>query len=141
MLRVRYQEDTYILAAVGSIRTLVSSAAIGLALLATGCSSFQKDHFTVGSVPSDYRTKHPIIVQQDEIVEDLIVTSGHGSISSRHRDQVLSFLGRFKSSGAQHIRVILPAGSHNEAAARNVGQAVIQLMKDCLLYTSDAADD
>ena len=98
--------------------------------LMTGCASYQKDHFTVGSTATDYRTKHPIVVSQDETKEDLIVTSGMKGMSLRHHNQVLAFLGHFKTSGAKTIRVILPAGSHNESAARNVGKDVISLMKD-----------
>lgn len=100
------------------------------ALLVTGCASYQKDQFTVGSVATDYRTKHPIVVSQDESTEDLIVTSGMKGMSLRHHDQVLAFLGHFKTSGAKTIRVILPASSHNESAARKVGHDVIALMKE-----------
>lgn len=111
-------------------RNLATVSLIASALAITGCASYQKDHFTVGSVPSDYRTKHPIVVAQDEMTEDLIVTSKMRNMSLRHRNQVVAFIGRFKKSGAKTIRIILPAGSHNEAAARQVGHDVIALMKE-----------
>lgn len=99
------------------------------ALLLTGCASYQKDHFTVGSTPTDYRTKHPIVVSQDEAVEDVIVTSGMKGMSLRQRNQALAFIGRYKRSGANTIRLILPAGSRNEAAARRVGKDLAEFMK------------
>ncbi len=111
-------------------RKLASATMIASALAVTGCASYQKDHFTVGSVPSDYRTKHPIVVQQDEMTEDLIVTSKMRNMSLRHRNQVIAFIARFRNSGAKNIRIILPAGSHNEAAARKVGHDVVALMKE-----------
>ncbi|MEM9331463.1 MAG: CpaD family pilus assembly lipoprotein [Pseudomonadota bacterium] len=101
-----------------------------LALTLGGCASYQKDHFTVGSVPEDYRTKHPIVVSQSEVYEDLIVTPHMKGMSFRHQNVVTAFLSRFRRSGAKEIRVVLPAGSHNEAAARRVGKDIIAHMKD-----------
>ncbi len=100
------------------------------ALMMTGCASYQKDHFTVGTVPSDYRTKHPIVVSQSETAEDLIVTRDMKGMSLRQRNVALAFVGRFKRSGARTIRILLPAGSHNEAAARRVGTDLVAFMKE-----------
>lgn len=98
-------------------------------ILLTGCASYQKDHFTVGSTPKDYRTQHPIVVSQNEISEDLIVTRSMTKMSFRHENTATSFYSRFRRSGANTLRVVLPAGSHNEAAARRVGHDVIEHMK------------
>ena len=98
-------------------------------ILLTGCASYQKDHFTVGSTPKDYRTQHPIVVSQNEISEDLIVAKSMNRMSFRHENTATSFYGKFRQSGAKTLRVILPAGSHNEAAARRVGHDVIAHMK------------
>jgi len=98
-------------------------------ILLTGCASFQKDHFTVGSTPKDYRTQHPIVVSESEVLEDLVVSRSMNKMSFRHENTATSFYGRFRKSGARTLRVILPAGSHNEAAARRVSHDVIAHMK------------
>ena len=98
-------------------------------IVLTGCASYQKDHFIVGSTPKDYRTQHPIVVSQSEVSEDLIVAKSLDGMSFRHENTATSFYGKFRKSGAKTLRVILPAGSHNEAAARRVGQDVIEHMK------------
>ena len=98
-------------------------------IVLTGCASYQKDHFTVGSTPKDYRTQHPIVVSQSEVSEDLIVAKSLAGMSFRHENTATSFYSKFRKSGAKTLRVILPAGSHNEAAARRVGQDVIEHMK------------
>lgn len=98
-------------------------------ILLTGCASYQKDHFTVGSTPKDYRTQHPIIVAESEISEDLIVARSMNRMSFRHENTATSFYGKFRQSGAKSLRVILPAGSHNESAARKVAHDVIAHMK------------
>ncbi len=106
-------------------------------ILLTGCASHQKDHFTVGSTPKDYRTQHPIVVSQSEVSEDLIVTRSMQRASARHRNIVTSLVGKFKRSGANTIRVILPAGSHNEAAARRVSHDILKQMKELGLTAHD----
>ena len=98
-------------------------------IILTSCASYQKDHFTVGSTPKDYRTQHPIVVAQSEVSEDLIVSTSMYKMSFRHENTATSFYGKFRSSSAKVLRVILPAGSHNEAAARRVGHDVIAHMK------------
>ena len=52
------------------LKRLAGVSTMALMLAMGGCASFQKDHFKVGSVPEDYRTKHPIVVSQDEVKED-----------------------------------------------------------------------
>lgn len=99
-------------------------------VLMTGCASYQKDHFTVGSTPKDYRTEHPIVVSQSEVKEDIIVASSMNKMSFRQENTATSFVGRFKRSGAKKLRVILPAGSHNEHAARKVAHDMITHMKE-----------
>ena len=100
------------------------------ALIISGCASHSKDHFTVGSVPADYRTEHPIVVAQNEDSADMIVTRDMKGMSLRQRGVALALIGRYKRSGAKVLRVILPAGSHNEAAARRVGTDLVTLMKE-----------
>ena len=112
------------------VRNISVVPALALALALGGCASYNKDHFTVGSVPTDYRTEHPIVVSQSQISEDLIVTTNMRGMSFRHENVVTDFIGRFRRSGAKTIHVLLPAGSHNEAAARRVGHDIVSHMKE-----------
>lgn len=109
--------------------TSLKMSVVFAGILLTGCASYQKDHFTVGSTPKDYRTQHPIVVSQNEVSEDLIVSRSMSRMSFRHENTATSFYGRFKQSGAKSLRLVLPSGSHNEAAARRVGHDVIAHMK------------
>lgn len=98
-------------------------------IMLTGCASYQKDHFKVGSVPKDYRTQHPIVVSESEVSEDLIISRSMDRMSFRHENTATSFYSKFRQSGAKNLRVMLPAGSHNESAARKVAHDVIAHMK------------
>ncbi len=112
------------------VRNVSMVPALALALALGGCASYSKDHYTVGSIPSDYRTKHPIVVTQSQVSEDMIVTSNMKGMSFRQENVVTDFLGRFRRSGAKTIHILLPAGSHNEAAARRVGHDIVAHMKE-----------
>ncbi len=94
-----------------------------------GCATYEKDHVKVGTINSDYRTKHPIMVQQSQVTEDLMVTRDMRNMSLRQRNVAVAFIGRFKRSGTGTIRVIVPSGSHNSAAAGRVARDLVELMK------------
>lgn len=111
------------------LKTSLTLSVLLTSIALTGCASYQKDHFTVGSTAKDYRTNHPIVVSESEVSEDLIVTRSMNKMSFRHENVATSFYGKFRRSAARQLRVILPAGSHNEAAARRVGQDLIEHMK------------
>jgi len=103
----------------------IKFSAIMIALAVSGCASYQKDHFTVGSVPSDYRTKHPIVVSQSEVTSDILVNPGIRRMSQVTQNKVTEFILRYKRAGASEFRIIIPSGSHNERAARAVSGDIV----------------
>ncbi len=114
---------------------------IGLSLLLAtsllvGCAGYSKDHVIVGSVPDDYRTRHPIIVSDNEVHEDLALSSNMRKLSMRHRNVVRDFAMRFKESGAKTVRLMVPVGSHNEMAARSVTQQIIEEFAEIGIHRS-----
>lgn len=90
------------------------------ALVVGGCSSYNKDHVVVGSVSTDYRTSHPIVVSDNEVYEDLALSANTRKLSLRDRNVVRDFASRFKRSGARSVRIVIPVGSRNERAARRI---------------------
>lgn len=109
----------------------VSSGAALLVSLAlvSGCANYSKDHFTVGSVPDDYRSRHPIIVSESETVKDIVVSSGARSLSDRDIQTIRSIAFGFRRSGAKNIAILIPSGSPNEKAARNLASGAIAELK------------
>ena len=106
-------------------RTAARLAAVALlasAGLLGGCASFSRDHVIVGSVPDDYRTRHPIVVRSDERTEDLIVTANASTLSYRDRAVVSSFGAQFRKSGSANMAILVPVGAANENAARRIAR-------------------
>jgi len=109
--------------------SIASTCVVLFAGLLQGCSTYNKDHVKVGSIPDDYRTRHPIVVSENEVFEDLAISSKSGELSMRDRNLVRDFARRFKRSGARVARLVLPVGSPNEIAARRVSRQIAEEFK------------
>ena len=114
---------------VGSIGRVAGIALVISTAISSGCASYNRDHFTVGSVPDDYRTRHPIIVSESERSQDIVVPSHSRSLPLRGRDIVRSMGYKFKASGARSIAILIPSGSANEKAARLSAQDAVTELK------------
>lgn len=97
--------------------------------LLSGCASYNRDQFTVGSVPDDYRTRHPIIVSENETSSDIVIPRNSNRLTLRGKDVARSMGTQFKSSGAKSIAILIPAGSPNERAARSAASHAVEELK------------
>jgi pilus assembly protein CpaD len=89
-------------------------AALTLALLA-GCAN--RDSITVGSVPDDYRTNHPIMIAEKEEVIDLPVASGDRGMTHVQKVALDGFFDSYDRSALPLVTISVPIGSGNEVAA------------------------
>ncbi len=88
--------------------------ALSLALLA-GCADRQ--HITVGSIPDDYRTNHPITIAEREQVIDVPVARSDGRLSPMQRGIVARAVVNYRRDGSGMVYVLVPVGAPNQAAA------------------------
>jgi pilus assembly protein CpaD len=101
-------------------------AAMAVALLA-GCAN--RDSVTVGSIPDDYRTRHPIVVSEKEQSVDVPVAATDRGVTITQRDAVEGFIANYDRSAAPPVTILTPYGSQNEIAANNVAQGLVHLLK------------
>ena len=101
-------------------------AVAGLALLG-GCAD--RHSIEVGSVPDDYRTRHPITVGEAEETLDIPIVSSESRLPPASRDRVSHFATRFQRSGSAAIRILLPSGSENAGAAELASRDVIRAIR------------
>ncbi|MEM8541027.1 MAG: CpaD family pilus assembly lipoprotein [Pseudomonadota bacterium] len=97
--------------------------------LLSACSYGKRDSFTVGSVPGDYTTRHPIVLSEKEQTLDIPVASGAQKLSVASIDNVKAFAQRFSSSGTGTIVMLLPSGSANTAAAHRVQDQIVHALE------------
>lgn len=101
-------------------------AATAVALLA-GCAN--RDSVTVGSIPDDYRTRHPIVVSEKEQSVDVPVAATDRGVTITQRDAVEGFIANYDRSAAPPVTILTHYGSQNEIAANNVAQGLVHLLK------------
>lgn len=98
---------------------------VALSLLA-GCAN---QHVEVGAVPDDYRTRHPITVREATEDLELFVASSDTRLTHPDLTRVESFGTRFRRARASVLRVGVPSGARNEAAARLVADDVTRVLR------------
>jgi pilus assembly protein CpaD len=115
MLRVRLNQSK-------STRGLSALAAAILAASAlSGCGALKGRHnIIVGSVPDDYRTNHPIILNEREEALDVPVGVSDTQISIAQRGGIQGFIEQYVANGSGAVQILLPSGAANSAAARRV---------------------
>lgn len=110
------------------VRLLAAPAlVVAAAALLAGCANLHRDSITVGSVPDDYRTNHPIVIAQQEEKIDLPVGAGDRGMTRSQRDTLLGFLDSYDKSAAPVLTIAVPAGSANEIAATAAGRDFARL--------------
>jgi pilus assembly protein CpaD len=66
---------------------------------------------TVGSVPDDYRTNHPIMIAEKERSLDLPVGTGDRGADTVQRGPIEGFLANYDRSAANRCWILVPAGA------------------------------
>ncbi len=101
-------------------------AVLSVSLLA-GCA--KRDSITVGSVPDDYRTNHPIVVAEQEQVIDLPVGASQMALSRGQKDVLGGFMGGYERETRSAVRILVPSGSANGAAAAHISSDVATYLR------------
>ena len=112
------------------IRNLAHSLPVlaALALVTTtlsGCAMFsQRDHIEVGAIPDDYRTRHPIVIAEQQ--KQLMVPVGNASreLNFAEREVISGFLSTYGAQGNGAIYISSPANAQNSGAAAHIAGQV-----------------
>ncbi len=104
---------------------------VGALLLLGAVSSLaacaNRDSITVGAVPDDYRTNHPIIIAEKEFKLDLAVGSGDRGVTKAQKATFEGFLANYDRSAKPVLNIMRPVGSKNELAADHAANDLVSL--------------
>lgn len=103
------------------------SAIAAFALLTTGCAG--RDSITVGSVPDDYRTNHPIVISEKEKTIDIPVGVTDRGLSRMQKVAADGFIASYDRSAAPMVSIMVPHGSGNAIAASNVAAGLVKRLR------------
>lgn len=108
-------------------RPAIPVLAVAFAALLAGCADLRRDSVTVGAIPDDYRTNHPIVIAEKNEKIDLPVGAGDRGMTRSQRDTLLGFLDGYDKSAAPTLTIAIPSGSANEIAATAAGRDFARL--------------
>lgn len=111
-----------------TLRTVAAPLLVAASLL-SGCAGWPGHSVTVGAVPDDYRTNHPIIVAEKERTVDLPVASGDRRLSISMRETVRGAAQSYNSNASGAIRIMVPVGSANSGAASVLSTQVADVLR------------
>ncbi|WP_245411723.1 CpaD family pilus assembly protein [Phyllobacterium leguminum] len=98
-----------------------------IALTISGCANTQP--MTVGSIPDDYRTNHPITLAEREQVVDIPVRHGDHRLTASQHSIVRNALLNYRANGSGMVYIMLPAGAPNEAAAYRLSTDIANVLR------------
>ena len=102
--------------------------AIAAAALLTGCAN-RSDSITVGSIPDDYRTNHPIVIGEKAQVLDLPVAASDRGMTQMQQVALQGFLADYDRSATPVLAILVPAGTPNAVAANEAARDFARLAK------------
>jgi len=108
-------------------RSAIPILAMAVAALLTGCAYLHRDAVTVGAIPDDYRTTHPIVIAEKNEKIDLPVGAGDRGMTRFQRETLLGFLDGYDKNAAPALTIAIPVGSANEIAATAAGRDFARL--------------
>lgn len=94
----------------------VSIALIGLAAALGACTHTQERDLTA-SIPTDYRLRHPIVLQEADRRIEVLVGSRRGGLTALQRADVTAFGQAWLQEGTGGIVIDLPTATPNAYAA------------------------
>lgn len=97
--------------------------ALGLAILVSGCAG-RVQNLEVGSIPDDYRTRHPIVINEQDKALDIPVSNYATRMNVQTRETIQGFAQNYLQSNASYLTIMKPAGSENSASASDYARKV-----------------
>ncbi|MGY4367613.1 pilus biogenesis lipoprotein CpaD [Bradyrhizobium sp. LB1.3] len=99
----------------------LGGALVGMALALGGC---QHDEAVTGSIPDDYKQRHPIAIEEQN--RSIVVFVGHarGGLTAAQRADVMGVASAWLHEGTGAIRIDVPSGTPN---ARPVAETMREI--------------
>lgn len=107
-------------------RFVTAFAMAGLIAVASGCAN--RDGMSTGSLPDDYRTRHPIIVGEQEKTIDIPIATGATKLTLGQSEVIAGFAADYSSHTSGIFRIILPHGSRNAVATTVVSREIRKVL-------------
>jgi pilus assembly protein CpaD len=108
------------------LRTLLFLVGVSTSL--SGCLTHTRDNNGVmASTPSDYRERHPIVIEEANRSVEIFIGNGRGGLTEIQRSDVIGLGQAWLREGTGRINIDVPAGTPNARAATDSQQEILSL--------------
>jgi pilus assembly protein CpaD len=108
-------------------RLLYGGIVLAVTIVVAACNTDRT--VVTGSIPHDYRERHPIRITEAEHDIQLLIGTGRGDLTAEQRAQVGSMASSWHREGTGRLLIEVPKGSPNERAARYAAREVQSLLR------------
>jgi len=102
---------------------LIATCAVALA----ACTNTTRE--VTGSVGSDVRQRHPIVLKEGPQTVELFIGDKRGTLSGSQRAEVLAFAHEWRREATGGILIDVPAGSSNAGAAASAAREARSILQ------------
>ena len=108
--------------------TAIRLSVLALAASLAACGNANLDDRSTGSIPRDYRERHPIILTDEARTLDVPVGQGDAQLTEGTRETIIGFLARYRAESEGVIQVSRPSGAGNSGTAANAAREITELL-------------
>jgi pilus assembly protein CpaD len=99
-------------------RLHLAIALVGASAALGACThTSQEAEIATGSLPRDYRARHPIVIQEASRSTEIFVGSGRGGLSAAQRADVMALARTWTHEGTGSLLIEVPVNTPNTRAA------------------------
>jgi len=106
-------------------RSFCSLLAVATVALLAGCAN--RDSITVGSIPDDYRTNHPIVIAEKNQTIDIPVGVGDRGITRSQKVTFEGYLQNYDRQAAPTLTIMTPSGGVNDVAVSHAARGLMNI--------------
>ena len=99
-------------------------AFVSAAALLAGCQTPSMQEQVTGSIPNDYRLRHPIAVREKAQTLTVFVGDARGTLTPTQRAEVGALASRWRQEATGGIVIEMPVGAANERAAASASREI-----------------
>jgi pilus assembly protein CpaD len=98
-------------------RRVLPAVVLAATVLAVAACNKTPQYAVTGTIPSDYRERHPIRLTENDHTVHLLIGTGTGVLTAEQRAQVASMASTWRREGTGHLLIETPKGTANTRTA------------------------
>jgi pilus assembly protein CpaD len=98
-------------------RRVLPAVALAATVLVVAACNKTPQYAVTGSIPNDYRERHPIRLTENDHTVHLLVGTGTGVLTAEQRAQVSSMASAWRRQATGHLLIETPKGTANSRTA------------------------